>query len=341
MANAVKKRNIRLRRRVRKTFGALFLASAIGVASIPVDNLQAGGPESARPLKVTVDIENCRIPIVDENETIYTTGDGKFQFAYVSTNDAAASNKVAVILGYDGGRLEGGVLTIPDTVDAYLKYSENLGTTYGYCAVGKSGNFLFYEIKVEKTDEWGNVITEDDLDNPVLDEEGNLTYDPVSGAIVYEQKVVYEKQYKPCYYNDYSKWGQLEVDEFFYPVGTTTVSGTETVQYAKTEDSTVQRIQAASVVYIGNQTILAGRGENAGTWSIIRKEDGGYVDTPEEGIFRGEKAGNIETLYVGGNLSGIGNYAFYGCTNLSSIKLENGLDTLEIMPLQIVSTWKV
>lgn len=327
MANTVKKKNIRLKKRVRKTFGALFLASAIGVASIPVDNIKAD-PVAVRPLKVTVDIENCRIPIVDDSETIYTTGDGKFQFAYVSTNDAAASNKVAVILGYDGGRLEGGVLTIPDTVDAYLKYSENLGTTYGYCAVGKSGNFLFYEVITEKTDEWGNVITEDDLDKPVLDEEGQLTYDPVTGDIVYEQKPVLEKQYKPCYYTDYSKWSNLEVDEFYYPTGTTTVSGSEVTLYSRTEDSTVQRIQAASVVYIGNQTLLAGKGEDAGTWTIISEADGGYVDTPEEGIFRGEKAGNIETLHVGGNLSGIGNYAFYGCTNLSSIRLENGLDTI-------------
>ncbi|MBE5874328.1 MAG: hypothetical protein E7287_07970 [Lachnospiraceae bacterium] len=328
MANTVKKKNFRLKKRVRKTFGALFLASAIGVASIPVDNLKAQDPGSVRPLKVTVDIENCRIPIVEEDETIYTTGDGKFQFAYVSTNDAAASNKVAVILGYDGGRLEGGILTIPDTVDAYLKYSENLGTTYGYCAVGKSGNFLFYEVITEKTDEWGNVITEDDLDKPVLDEEGNPTTDPITGEIVYEQKPVLTKQYKPCYYNDYSKWSDLEVDEFYYPIVSNPGTGEETVTYNKTEDSTVQRIQAASVVYIGNQCLLAGTGSDAGTWTIKPKDEGGHVDTPEEGIFRGEKAGNIETLHVGKNLSGIGNYAFYGCTNLSSIKLENGLDTI-------------
>ena len=69
MANTVKKKNFRLKKRVRKTFGALFLASAIGVASIPVDNLKAQDPGSVRPLKVTVDIENCRIPIVEEDET--------------------------------------------------------------------------------------------------------------------------------------------------------------------------------------------------------------------------------------------------------------------------------
>ncbi len=324
MSKAIKKKNRRLKRTVRKTLGALFLASALVVAAIPVENLRADEPRDAKPLKVTVDVQNCRIPIVGLDETIYTTGDGRFQFAYVSTNDAAASNKVAVILGYDGGRLEGGVLTIPNTVDAYLKYSENLGTTYGYCAVGKSGNFLFYEVIVEKTDEFGNVITEDDLNKPVLDDEGNPTRNPVTGDVIYEQKPVYEKQYKPCYYTDYSKWSNLEVDEFYYQSGTTTVSGAEVPKYSLTEGSLVQRIQAAEVKYIGNQTLIAGTGDSAGTWTVAP----GYVDAPEKGIFRGEKAGNIETLYVGSSLSGIGNYAFNGCTNLSSITLENGLDTI-------------
>ncbi len=328
MARAIKKKNRRLKRTVRKTLGALFLASALIVAAIPVENLQADEPGNAKPLKVTVDAKNCRIPIVDDRETIYTTGDGRFQFAYVSTNDAAASNKVAVILGYDGGRLEGGHLTIPNEVDAYLKYSENLGTTVGYCAVGKSGNFLFYEVVVEKTDGFGNVITENDTSKPILDEEGNPQKDPITGEFLYEQKPVYEKQYKPCYYTDYSKWSDLEVDEFYYQTGTTTVSGTEVPKYSLTENSTVQRIQAAEVKYIGNQTLRAGKGADAGTWTVIPESEGGLVDTPEEGIFRGEKAGNIETLSVGGSLSGIGNYAFNGCTNLNSITLQNGLDTI-------------
>ncbi len=319
MTNVKKKKNRRLKKTIRKTLGTLCLVSALTVAAIPVDGLQA---DTQEPLKVTVDAENCRIPLVDDNEVIYTTGDGKFQFAYVSTNDAAASNKVAVILGYDGGLLENNTLTIPNTVDAYLKYSENLGTTFGYCAVGKSGNFLFYEVQVEKTDEWGNVITEDDLSRPVLDEEGNPKTDPITGAYIYEQKPVYEKQYKPCYYTDYSKWGDLEVDEFYYPAST--VSGSGTTRFIKTEDSIVQRIQGAEVKYIGNQSLIAGTGAEAGTWTIAP----GIVDAPEKGIFRGEKSGNIETLYVGSSLSGIGNYAFNGCTNLTSIKLENGLDTI-------------
>ncbi len=329
MTNTAKKNKRRLKKTVRKTMGALFLVSALVVAAIPVDNLRANDPLGARPAKVAVDINNCRIPIVDEDETIYTTGDGRFQFAYVSTNDAAASNKVAVILGYDGGRLEGGVLTIPDTVDAYLKYSENLGTTYGYCAVGKNGNFLFYEIITEKKDEFGNVVMTDDLTRPILDSDNNPVLDPISLQPTYEKIPVLEKRYKPCYYNDYAKWKDLEVEQFFYYTGVGSPSADAgEAEFEKTTESSRQRIQSAAVTYIGNQTLTAGRGEDAGTWTITKAINGGLVDTPEEGIFRGEKAGNISTLYVGPSLSGIGDYAFHGCTNLSSITLENGLDTI-------------
>ena len=94
MAKAIKKRNRRLKRTVRKTLGALFLASALIVAAIPVENQQADEPT---PMKVTVDIKNCRIPIVDDGETIYTTGDGKFQFDYDSTKDDDANKKLPVI----------------------------------------------------------------------------------------------------------------------------------------------------------------------------------------------------------------------------------------------------
>ena len=116
MANAVKKQNRKLRKMIRKTLGTLFLISAIVVAAIPVENLQAD--TTTEQLDVTVDIDNCQIPRVDKSETIYTTGDGQYQFAYVSPNSASSNNKVAVILGYNGGYLDKGELTIPDTLDA-------------------------------------------------------------------------------------------------------------------------------------------------------------------------------------------------------------------------------
>ncbi len=319
---ATRKKNRKLRKTIRKTLSAIFLASAVFVASMPVSEMQAAVDPSK---KVSVDIENCQIPIIDEGETIYTTGDGMFQFAYVNPNDVSAGNKIAVILGYDGGRREGGVLTIPDSVDAYLKYSENMGTAYGYCAVARNKEFLYYQVVATKKNEYGEIVYEDDLTKPILDEDGNPVLNPITGAVTYEQKEVKEIQYQPCLYEDYDKWKDLEVDKFYH---VTSAAGVTPKTYGLTTDSACQRIQAATVRYIGNQQIRAGSGAGVGTWSIIPESEGGYIDTPEEGIFRGEKAGNVEHLYVGSELSGIGDYAFYGCMNLKKITLENGLDTI-------------
>ena len=254
MAKSVVKKHRRMKKTIRKTLGTLFLISAIVVAAIPTNGLQA----APSGLKVSVDSSNCSIPTVAKSETIYTTGDGQYQFAYVSPNNASSNNKVAVILGYNGGYLENGALTIPDTVDAYLKYSDNLGTTSGYVAVGKRGNFLFYSVEEPVRDNLGNIIYDavprfDSLGNPVLDEE--------TGLQIIDQVERTRTVYYPCYYEDRAKWEGLDVDQFYYPTGT--VSGSDTV-YAKTTISDVQRIQDAEVWYIGNQYLKAGEGADAG-----------------------------------------------------------------------------
>lgn len=311
MAKSVNKKHRRMKKTVRNTLGTLFLISAIIVAAIPVEGLQAA---VAQNLKVSVDIANCKIPNVSRSETIYTTGDGQYQFAYVSPNDTSSNNKVAVILGYNGGTLTNGELTIPDTVDAYLKYSDNLGTTSGYVAVGKRGNFLFYAVEEPVRDNLGNIIYDS---VPRVDTQGNPVYDD-NGQQIIDQVERTETKYYPCYYEDRAKWEHLGEEEFYYL--TNTVSGSDPV-YAKTNISDVKRIQAAEVWYIGNQYLKAGTGDNTGTWTVE-----GDITESSQGIFAGQ--GNIRILRVGEKLSGIGNYAFHGCSGMSSITLGNGLDTI-------------
>ena len=177
MTKAVKKKKRRMRKQVRKTLGALFLASAIGVAAIPTGSITGGQAEAAAAGRVdklyianntgnaqynetnqtqktasdgkVYSMPVSNVPYIDADATIYTTGDGWFQFAYVSSKGSQtdAENKFAVILGFSQeGALPGGVLTIPDTVDAYLQYNDNQGSGTGYVAVGKSGNYLFYQV---------------------------------------------------------------------------------------------------------------------------------------------------------------------------------------------------
>ncbi len=307
---ASKKKNRRLKKTIRKTLGTLFLISAIIVGAIPVDGLQAADGVPT----VTVDSTNCDIPVVKPNETIYTTGDGQYQFAYVSPG--ASSNKVAVILGCNKSYLQGNALTIPDTLDAYLKYSNNLGTEDGYVAVGESGNFLFYAVYENKLDEYGEVITElvDRIDTTT-----GLVMKDEFGNNLKEEVPVKEKKFYPCYYRDYYKWGDLELNEFYYLASGTVSAGN--AQYAQTTTSQYQRIQGAEVWYIGNQYLKEGEGDMSGTWSVA-----GTVENSSQGIFSGW--GGIRSLTVGEKLSGIGNYAFYGCSGLESITLKNGLDTI-------------
>lgn len=315
MTKAVKKRNRRLKRTMRKTLGALFMASAIVVAAIPVENLRAD--TIGTTVEAGVDIKDGNIPLLDENAAIYTTGDGLFQFAYTENSNAGVRG--AVILGYGGGMRENGELTIPNEVYAYKKYPLASEKGYGFCAVSKNGDYLFYQDIWDKTDEFGNLVYEDDLDKPILDEEGNETG-------TYEQKVVQETAIRPCYYEYYSKWGEMAPDQLYYEDPKSTATG-PLAGYSPTKDPSQQR-QAAKVYYIGNQRLQEGSGAQKGTWSIVPASSGGLIDTPEEGVFRGEISGNVTTLNVGADMSGIGDYAFYGCTNLDSIVLGNGLNTL-------------
>lgn len=286
MTKGKKKTNRRLKKTVRKTLGTLFLISAIIVAAIPTEGLRAAdGTEK----EVTESyLQQMKIPYLDSKEEIYTTGDGKYQFAYVTDG---GSDKGAVILGYNGGYLEGNNLVIPDGLDAYKKYSYSDGTNGGYVAVGKENDFLFYAVN-------------------------QTTTDPVTGA-----EIVISTSYQPCRYEDRAQWENLSSEELYYHKSDTVSGGDLVPVYEKTTDSNKQRIKGAEVWYIGNQYLQEGTGKDAGTWKIA-----GPITSSDKGIFAGN--GNIHTLTIGKSVKGVGVYAFYGCTGMSSISLGNGLNII-------------
>lgn len=298
MAKELKKKSRRLKRTVRKVLGTICLVSAILVASIPTEGLK----------QVSADVTVSANSIFDETEMkqyysipdlagdvqIYTTGDGTFQFAYVAPDGTVTGpTRVAVILGYNSvGSLEGGTLTIPDTVDAYLNYRTTEGTAQGYVAVGQSGNYLFYRV----------------VQTPAVT-------DPSSGNVVTPETYAYN----PCYYKDYDSWKDLDASElYYYPTSNYKPNGS-TDPVTTDASEAYMRIKDAVVAYIGNQYLAVNENGDGG-WKIK-----GDVDK-EHGIFASK--GSIVHLVVGENLSGIGNYAFYNCTALQSISLSNALDTI-------------
>lgn len=288
--NKSKRTNIRMRRRVRKTMGVICLITALLIAAIPVPEVSA-----ADDTKYLWDNEigtaKTVIPVVPYDcKTIYTTGDGTYQFAFVNAS-STSPDKIAVILGYNAGNLLNNYLAIPDTVDAFTKYSENQGTRTGYVAVSKTQKPLYYQATKD-------VYAKD-----------------VSGNTYLESAATY----KPCYYEDYSNWSTLDLASFYYK--------DDAGNYIPTTSSSEQWIKNITVMYIGNQSLTANTSVSTGDGAVqewVIAEPSGQINTsPENGVFANES--NIKTLVVGNSLMGIGNYAFYGCTGLESIQLGNGL----------------
>ncbi len=328
MTKAARKKSRRLKRTVRKTLGTLFLVSALIIAAIPVDGLRAeetGGTDIAELAEDTtpeirVDIFQ-HVPRVSPSATIYTTGDGIFQFAYVDKEGTqTGSDLEVVILGYKKeGELQNGLLEIPNTVDAYLKYSSSDGN-YGFAAVNKRGEFLYYRFYDDAQYE------RDENNRFVLDANGDRIL-----------KADAKPEYRRCTYESRSAWKNLDVEKdfWYYDGNITSTTPSEGAPSVPVEPKNAvnepeRPILNAPVHYIGSQYLTPGTGADVDTWKIAGdindKESWSIVNTAEQGVFYG--VGNIQTLTIGGDLMGIGDHAFDSCTLMSSVTLNNGLEAI-------------
>lgn len=312
MAKAVKKKIRRLKKSIRRTLGTLFLVSALVVAAIPTENLQAADPANTGASIEEDVFGQGKIPKVDPSATIYTypmEGTGvTFRFAYVSATSGQenADTRVAVILGYTQiGNLDGGTLKIPETVEAYKKYSLT-STDTGSAAVNMDGEFLYYMRKEEVKDANNQPVYESAGVGDYRDENGYKLDGPNGNRVVKMQEVYY-----PCYYSTRLTWVN---DKTLYVAADNTVSGGSPSSY---KESQKERISAATVAYIGSQYLTE---ESTGVWKIA-----GEVTQPEQGIFYNQT--NITNLIVGEDVMGVGDYAFANC-GLTSVTFGNGLGCL-------------
>lgn len=367
----IAKKNRRLRRQIRKTVGALLMVSAIVVAAIPVTDVSAKPEDSPSKVWIWDDVnpkwtslkpdtgiqEFCKnkIPYVfqmDEqglNATIYTSGDGRFQFAYVAP-EKGNSNKVAVILNYNATVISDSTLEIPNTMEAFRKYKTTESEGY-YCLVTKSNEFMFYDVYEQDTDELGRKLykvpeLKYDTDKhpvPVGDTVHNVgdSYEvhedklvERSGKLVYreteldtegnEVEILYDvtekmvTNQKPCYYEQRSIWGDKDDNELYYQVKDSITTDKPNGDLKHPLEESHYRINA-SVKYIGQEKIT----DVAGEWKLVAND---YRDEPNEGVFA--NIANITNLITNENLSGISDYAFQGCATLESVTLSNGLDTI-------------
>ena len=138
-----KKLDRKMRRRIRKTTAAMLLVSAITVAAIPVPEAAAAGGEAGHSKPVITNAGDAdaatgsKIPKLDpDTTTIYCTGDNKFQFAYGTVDNVT---NVAILVGYVATPLPDGHLEIPETLNAYVPYTDASGTNRGLAAASRNG----------------------------------------------------------------------------------------------------------------------------------------------------------------------------------------------------------
>ena len=353
---------------VRRSLGAVLMMSAIITAAVPARNASADTGNVSEKYKiypnreydvssddfdfttaadivadnpvVTADAAQyliSSVPIIDFTNPdikVYTTGDGAYQFAYVDEDgDIGSNTRYAVILGFSSGNIPGGSLTIPDTVDAYLKYSATDGGTLGgYCAVSLNNEFLYYRISSDTNND-GNgypytVIVEEEQE--VLDEEGN----PTGETEMVEVEITKYHYYYPCYYEQYSVWKNNTDGELYYRSKEADEAAGTMAEYTATDKGSSdihKKLASATVAYIGDQFIES---DGNGGWTIYGDPTNGVITIEDYfakyGVVKGVFAnnGNIRNLTVGEDLRGIGSYAFYGCTSLQGITLANGLNTI-------------
>lgn len=311
---AKKKGKRRMKKQVRKTLGALFLASAVAVAAIPTGSYDGGsasaentgeyfvhevktgyhdGDNTVHSMQYGENFKNgnniselrsvwsdsSQIPHCDDGSdpaypavTIYSSTGGKFQFAYVDADGhQVGTDRFAVILGYNQlatNALDGNRLEIEDTLDAYLNYNENVGGGVP-CAVGRKGNFLYYESsvtekgsgttdytgqnyyiqkvveEVQDKDGFENLLYQSSVDGSLVPdgygltesalkdycEEHNLAYVPK--AYMVKKTVEYVHVFTPCYDEQMSTWENANL--YFYPTDDWKSSGTTLPEFDKPE----------------------------------------------------------------------------------------------------------
>lgn len=342
-----KKKNWKLRRQLRKTFGCLFMISALIVTAIPVQPTEAAGEGGnvTAPDDCWIKSSGNAIPTIQKDKVkVYQDETENFRFVYV---DAAGvgiggdKNKSAVIVDYNQKQdLPEGILTIPAEVDAYIKYTDS--GSANYAAANKEGRPLFYKVTKTTTRQidGGMVLTSEDLNQ-------NGKFDDYIQDIQ-TREVEEFVEYKPCIAKDKHIWSPngTDVPLYYYdngnggdgvapPATWKDENGDANGQWtpAGSNGDNDNRISAAVVRYIGKQ--YAEYDEKTNSWNIADFSSAAH--SVFGGMDEGQAAGNIAelkfgTIKVNGKdsspLIGIGDYAFYGCTNINSIKLGNGLNTL-------------
>ena len=277
MVKVKKKKNRKLRRQIRKTIGALTMASAIVVAAIPVPDVRADDPVAyadapydyaGRRLHTTksgsettseikkIYIEGATgqhdgnpspdnwrstVPILDKNTQIFADPTNVAGYDVVFYY-AVPSNNVAVILGADVYSLptgnNGNYLQIPEQFVTCQAYNEG-GL---YCAVNADNEFLYYQKEKDtyQVPALGIFVTRGDASLEVEPGQtrGTYYYTDENGQHQTTDAILYEiADYYVCDRDEFDTWKD-ETLYWYDPAHTRSIATTSLISNDDMADST-------------------------------------------------------------------------------------------------------
>ncbi len=358
----------RMKKQVRKTLGALFLASAIVVAAIPTSSYEAGEAEAsvgATDTGVTF-LENHKRYWLDvENVTASAIGSLTNNTAGWAKNDDNAhsdwpDSAVPTVMPNET-IFTNGAGTIQF---AYVNSNgTSSGGTRGACILGYtlSGNlanntfrvdeelegYLQYSDSANSSAQNGNVAVNKNgkylFYRVVVTQDGETVLD-VSGNEV--PTTISSTRYYPCYYSTIGTWGGLSDEELYFfnsadgkPVYEKDVNGNlvyDDTNYPKLDTSVGTGATPTLTISPDDQRLVTEvywignqRITASGNGYIIASSGvNDYAYIKNSGDGVFSGNSNIGTLILPNSIMAVGDYAFYGCTGLKSIEFGNGITTI-------------
>ncbi len=340
MANKEKKTKRRVNRRLKRTvmgsLSAVLMASAVIVAMIPVPESQAA--VSTADLTGSFITEATANPdaagyipdYVGNNYPVYASGDGNFRVAYGSNG----GTMTGVINYYNVNNVvSNAALTIPSEINAFL-YNKNKAE---YVAVNSDKEFLYYTSQ-EKADatynEDGSINTpaQDEVLSPcVASEEGSwlgkTLYVVAGGDGVVDFTLVSGNSI------DYKVSEQLIIPVQY--VGSTRYevdlnmlnSGTADGKYDTTGRGVFEGATNFATLVVPEKILAIGNNAFKGCQMQSVKVENG-VGSIGNNAFRDCNQLSTIGFVEPTNLKEIGDYAFAGCTYLTSVKIPDQVQKL-------------
>ncbi len=321
MANKknISKKNIRIRKRVRKTSAVVFLILAIIIALIPERTTEAAPGDPMPPAVTKISYDATLASIVGDSDFTYPAGDTQYE-AYEIVDLGDGSYRMLWIYKAWVKNLNGtDIGVICDFNQSYTPINNTL-------TIPSNVVTQFYEFDASDVTAYYSGLTAGEWDD--LNTYFGTATDPVSGDfidpitisnITSAQRMAYYLKYIDC--EGYT--ARTVITDI---VGGVNV--TRYVPYSSTDG--YKTVSELNIAAIGDEAFYDSNTQTGKANHItnLNLEIQNNIVAIGNDAFRG--ASSMTSITIGAGVKKIGNRAFQACTNLSSLTFSDGLVTVGV-----------